>query len=371
MAQPALILPALTLKGVRLRAVSVPMARPLHTRVAVFTNAPLLLIDVETEEGVTGSAYLFGYLPDGPRYMAPLIAGIAAACKGDAVVPAEIFAKAKKRLTLMGHDGLSLIAISGFDMACWDALGKAADLPLARLLGGAATPVPAYNSNGLGIIDIDALGDEALELLGDGGFDTVKLRLGRATLEEDIQAVRKVRDAVGGAVNLPVDFNQCLDVEEALRRCRALDGEGVYWIEEPIVYDDFVGCARIAAAVETPVQIGENFFGPKDVTRALDANACDYIMPDAERIGGVTGWLAAAEIADAAGVPFSSHILPEVSAHLLAVTPTAHLLEYVDWANPVIEQPLEIADGHAVIQDRPGIGIAWNEDAVRRFATEL
>ena len=371
MAQPALTLPPLTLKGVRLRAVSAPMRRPLHTRVAVFKSAPLLLIDIETEEGVTGSAYLFGYLPDGPKYMAPLIDGIVSSCAGDTLVPADLFAKAKKSLTLMGHEGLALIAISGFDMACWDALGKAADEPLACLLGGTLAPVPAYNSNGLGIIDVDALGDEALELLADGGFDTVKLRLGRATLEEDIQAVRNVRAAVGDDINIPVDFNQCLDLDEALRRCRALDGEGVYWIEEPIVYDDLEGCARIADAVETPVQIGENFFGPKDVTRAVAAGACDFIMPDAERIGGVTGWREAAAIADDAGIPFSSHILPEVSAHLMAATPTAHLLEYVDWANPVLAQPLEIEAGHALIAERPGIGIAWDEDAVRRYAVPL
>lgn len=363
--------PRLTLRDVRLRAVRVPMTRPLATRVVTIEQATLLLIDIDTEEGITGSAYLFGYLPNGPKYMAPLIRGIAAMCKGDALAPAALFAKAGKGLTLMGHDGLSLIALSGFDMACWDALAKAAGMPLAVLLGGQTGSVAAYNSNGLGLVDLGALGDEALALLADGGFNAVKLRLGRARLKDDLEAVRKVRAAVGDDVILPVDFNQCLDVEGAVRRGRALDAEGVYWIEEPIVYDDFEGCARVAAEVATPIQIGENFYGPRDVTRALAAKACDYIMPDAERIGGVTGWLRAAAIAESAGVRMSSHLLPEVSAHLMAVTPTAHFLEYVDWANPILAEPLIVEAGRAVVPDRPGIGIAWDEDAVARYTVAL
>lgn len=371
MAQPALSTPALTLRGVKLRAVSVPMRRPLHTRVVVIERATLLLIDVETEEGVTGSSYLFGYLPDGPKFMAPLIESIAKTCKGDALAPATLFDKARKGLTLMGHEGLSLIAISGFDMACWDALAKAAGLPLTRLLGGTMKPIPAYNSNGLGLVDIDALGDEAQELLAEGGFRAVKLRVGRATLKEDLAAFHKVRAAVGDDVLLPVDFNQCLDVEEAVRRGVALDGEEAYWIEEPVKYDDLDGCARVAAEVATPIQIGENFYGPRDVNRAIQAQACDYIMPDAERIGGVTGWLRAAAIAEDAGLRFSSHLLPEVSAHLLSVTPTAHLLEYVDWANPILAEPVIVENGHVVIPERPGIGIAWDEAAVAKYQVDI
>lgn len=361
----------LTLRDLRLRAVRVPMTRPLMTKVVIIEQATLLLIDVITEEGITGHAYLFGYLPDGPKYMAPLLEGIAAMCKGDALAPAVLYAKARKGLTLMGHDGLSMIAASGFDMACWDALAKAAEMPLAVMLGGQLGAIPAYNSNGLGLIEVDALGDEALALLAEGDFGAVKLRLGRDRLADDLAAVRKVRAAIGDDVILPVDFNQCLDVEEAVRRGRALDGEGVYWIEEPIVYDDYTGAARVAAEVATPIQIGENFYGPKDAQRAITAGACDYIMPDAERIGGVTGWLAAAAIADAAGMRFSSHLLPEISAHLMAATPTAHWLEYVDWANPILAEPLEIRDGQAIIPARPGAGIAWNEDAVSRYRIDI
>jgi mandelate racemase len=164
-----------------------------------------------------------------------------------------------------------------------------------------------------------------------------------------------------------VDYNQALSVEEALRRGRALDGEGVYWLEEPIRHDDFAGCAEIARALATPVQIGENFSLPHDMERALAAQCCDYVMPDLERIGGVTGWRRAAEVAAARKIKVSSHLYPEVSAQLLTVTPTAHWLEYVDWGNAFLEEPLRIVGGNAVLNTRPGNGLAWDADAVRRY----
>ena len=226
--------------------------------------------------------------------------------------------------------------------------------------------MPAYNSCGLGLMAPAAVADEAEKLLA-GGFKGVKLRLGYPTLDGDLAAVRAVRARILGDIKLMVDYNQALSVQEAIRRGRALDGEGVYWFEEPIRHDDHAGCAEVARAVATPVQIGENFGLPHDMERALAARACDYVMPDLERIGGVTGWQRAAELARAGGISMSSHLYPEVSAHLLAVTPTAHWLEYVDWANALVTEPLRIADGKAIIPDRHGNGLEWDPDAVRRF----
>jgi mandelate racemase len=164
-----------------------------------------------------------------------------------------------------------------------------------------------------------------------------------------------------------VDYNQALGVAEALERGRALDGEGVYWIEEPIRHDDYRGAAKLARELATPVQIGENFSLVHGMEEALAADACDLVMPDLERIGGVTGWQRAALLSAGGRKPMSSHLFPETSAHLLAVTPTCHYLEYVDWANVILEQPLRIVDGEAVIPDRPGSGVSWNEDAVKRY----
>ena len=360
----------LTIRDLRIRAVVVPMRRPLAARVGKFESAPLLLLDLETEEGVTGSAYLFAYRRTALAYLAGLLREIADMTRGDAVAPAAIYGKVGKGLTLLGHQGLATMAQSGFDVCCWDALAKAAGMPLVSLLGGEARAIRAYNSNGLGLVSPGELAEQAVELVAEGDFEALKIRFGRETMAEDLAALHAVRGAVGDQVILPCDFNQGLTVAEAIRRGRILDAEDIYWIEEPTKYDDLAGHAKIAREVETPIQIGENFYGPKAMADAIAAGAGDYMMPDLERIGGVTGWLRAAALAEAAEIEMSSHLFPEVSCHLLAVTPTAHWLEYMDWAAPVLAEPLQIQRGHALIPDRPGTGVAWNEDAVAGYAVE-
>jgi mandelate racemase len=236
------------------------------------------------------------------------------------------------------------------------------------VLGGTPRPIPAYNSKGLGLMPLPALAKEAEELIAEG-FRAIKLRMGRPSAREDLDALRAVKKAIGTNVTLMVDFNQALSVAEALKRGRLIDEEGgVDWIEEPIRADDFAGAACLAREIATPIQLGENFMGPEQMAQALAADACDYVMPDAQRIGGVTGWLRAAALAQAAGMEMSSHLFPEVSSHLLAVTPTCHWLEYVDWANPILTQPVELKDGHVIISSQPGAGIAWDEKAVARYA---
>jgi mandelate racemase len=359
----------LTVRGLRTRAVRVPMRRPLRTSGGTITTAPMVLIDLETEEGVQGRSYVFAYADLGARALRQVLAGIAEMVRGDAVAPVAIARKLQGRFTLIGREGLPTLAISGLDVALWDALARAAGLPLARLLGGEVHPVPAYNSNALGLDPPERLADEAMELLAEG-FHAIKLRLGRSTLGDDVLAVRAVRARIPDEALLMTDYNQALSVAEALARGRALDRERVYWIEEPVRHDDYAGAARVARELETPIQIGENFIGTRSMAAAIAAGAADYVMPDLARIGGVTGWMRAAALADAAGLEMSSHLHPEVSAQLLAVTPSAHFLEYVDWAAPILARPLQIADGRALPSPAPGVGLEWNEEAVARFALE-
>jgi len=360
---------ALTIRAVRSVAVEVPMARPLGTSAQTIDRATLLLIDLDTREGVTGRAYLFCYLQAAAAPIAGMLQEALRVVGGEKVAPLEIRAKLFRHFRLIGVQGIVRMAIAGLDVACWDALAIAAGLPLVRLLGGVAKPVPAYNSNGLGLMAPEAAADEAEELL-EGGFRAIKLRLGYPSLDADLAAVRAVRRRLSEDILLMVDFNQALSVAEAVRRGRALDGEGIYWIEEPIRHDDYPGNAEVAAALATPVQIGENFSGPQAMAAALGAKACDYVMPDLERIGGVSGWQQAAGLAAAAGIEMSSHLFPEISSHLLAATPTGHWLEYVDWANPILREPIRIVDGSAIVPDRPGSGLEWNADAVARYRIE-
>ena len=202
---------------------------------------------------------------------------------------------------------------------------------------------------------------EAVELRDEGGFTGLKLRLGRDRIKDDLATIKAVRDAVGEDMHLMVDFNQGLTLADALQRCHMIDDLGLAWIEEPIVYDNFDGYAQLAAELKTPVQIGENFYGPRDLHMALQMKACDFVMPDFMRIGGVTGWLSAAAITAAAGVPMSTHLYLEVAAHVMRVTATAHWLEWQDWADPILDRPYEVRDGLLHIPDVPGVGLEWNE----------
>jgi mandelate racemase len=355
------------IRNIRLRPVAAPMKRPLVTSVATLTASALLLIDLETDAGIVGRSYLFGMGKHNLPPMAKLVEAMTEMVKGDDVAPLEIERKLRARYALLGVHNVVLIAMAGIDMAAWDALAQSLGQPLVRLLGAAPRPIPAYNSKGLGLMPLDALVREAAELV-DEGFRAVKLRMGRPEAREDLAALRAVKKALGADIILMVDFNQALTVAEALRRGRMIDEEGgVYWIEEPIRADDFAGAARLTRELATPIQLGENFMGPEQMAQALAAGACDYVMPDAQRIGGVSGWLRAAALAQGAGAEMSSHLFPEVSAHLLAATPTCHWLEFVDWANPVLAQPLELKDGHVIISSQPGSGIAWDEKAVARF----
>jgi mandelate racemase len=359
--------PKLTVRSIRAVGVKVPMTYVLGTSQEALREAPLLLVKLETEEGVAGHAYQFCYVPAAAAAIVVILDEVLRTVKGDRVEPAALWAKLAKRFVLMGVQGIVRMAMAAFDVAAWDAVARAAGMPLVSCLGGTPRAVPAYNSCGLGLKDDPAaVADEAQKLLA-GGFRAIKLRLGYPTLEADLAVARAVRSRIPAGISVMVDYNQALAVEEAIRRGRALESEGIYWIEEPIRHDDYAGCAEIARALSTPVQIGENFSLVHDMERALAAKSCDCVMPDLERIGGVTGWRRAAELAAAKGIKMSSHLYPEVSAHLLAVTPTAHWLEYVDWANAVLEEPLRIVDGNAILNSRPGNGLAWNEDAVRRY----
>jgi mandelate racemase len=357
----------LMLQAVEVRAVLVPLGRPVVSRVGLYEQWPLILIDLQTEQGVVGRSYLAPYLQQAVRYIVPALQDLAEARKGKPLAPLDDFAAGRRTLGLVGLEGVSLIAVSGLDMAAWDALAKAAGLPLAVHLGGSLAPVPAYHSGGLWLTSLRKLAKEAAELVAEGGFGALKLRLGRERIEDDLQAIHLVREVLGPAGQIMTDFNQGLALGDALQRCHGLDDQGLAWFEEPIAYDDLAGYARLTRELRTPVMLGENFYGPRSLSNAIQAGAGDYLMPDLMRIGGVTGWLRAAALAGAAGIQMSSHLYPEVSAHLLRVAESGHWLEWQDWAHPILDEPFRLEDGHLIIPDVPGNGLAWDEDAVRRY----
>ena len=364
-------LESLTLRQIIARPVVLKLERPVVAKIATIEDWPLILIDLHTDEGVTGRSYLEPYIVKSMRYLVPVLNDLSDLLRGKQVTPVEFFETARKSLHFVGYEGLSMIAAAGLDMAAWDALSKAAEMPLCRMLGGSVGQVKAYNSNGLWLNRPDEVAAEAVELREEGGFLGLKLRMGRDRPAEDIATVEAVRKSVGDDMHLMVDFNQGLDMAEALKRCHMIDDLGLDWIEEPIVYDNLDGYAQLTSELKTPIQIGENFYGPRELHKALTKKACDLVMPDFMRIGGVTGWLRAAAIAGTAGVPVSTHLYPEVAAHVMRVTETAHWLEWQNWADPILQKPYEISDSYLHIPDMPGVGLEWNEDAVAANRIDL
>ena len=346
------------------RAVMVPLEYPVKTSVGTVAASPLVLIDLHLSNGIVGHSYVFTYTPLALESTRVLVDALGAVLCGQELAPFEFDQMLARRLRLIGRSGIAMMACAGLDMAAWDALAKVRELPLASLLGGALKPIPAYDSHSM---DGETIGLLRAERAADEGFKAIKIKIGYADLRDDCHMIETIRNRIGGGVELMVDYNQSLSVPEALRRIRALQPYGVSWVEEPTLQENYAGHARIREQAILPIQMGENWCGIEEMQRALDAGACDLAMPDVMKIGGVTGWLKAAALAEIRGIPMSSHIFQEISAHLLAVTPTAHWLERMDLAGPILARPLVFRDGAAWIDETPGTGVSWNEDAVARL----
>jgi len=354
---------SLTIRRLKARAVNAPLARPIRTAAGALSAAALVLIDVVTAEGVTGRAYIMGYSPATLVPLRAFLANIEDLLVGKTVAPRAREEELARAFRLLGRQGLVGMALSGLDMALWDALGHAAGQPVAQLLGGASKPLKAYDS--FGTVDL-ARDGAALEASVGRGFRGIKIKLGDGDLAQDVQAVAGVRGIVGDQVALMVDYNQSLSVAEALGRIERLAEYNLYWVEEPVSAEDLAAHAQIRAASPTPIQAGENWWFPDGMARGIEAKSCDYAMPDLMRIGGITGWVEAVKLAEATSMPVSSHGFVEASAHALAVTPTAHWLEYLDIAAAVLSEAVAVEDGHVTARG-PGLGIVWDEAAVRRY----
>jgi len=352
------------IRNVRARAVVTPLSRPVKNAFGVIDAGPLVLIDVETDQGVTGHSYLFAYTRLTLKPLVQLIEDIGRDLIGKAVVPFDLMAAMDAKFRLLGSQGLIGMAMSGLDMAFWDALGQAAGKPVVELLGGSAKPIQCYDSYGA----VDAKADERdLRRSLEQGFRGIKVKGGTGDAAEDERAIKGLRALVGPDIALMLDFNQSLDVAEATRRINRLAPYDLGWIEEPVPQENLSGHARVRETSPTPIQAGENWWFPRGFAEAIAAGASDFIMPDLMKVGGITGWMAVAAQADAASIPMSSHILPEASAHVLPVTPTAHWLEVLDFAGAVLAVPIKIVDGTLTARG-PGLGIEWNETAVTKYA---
>ncbi|TMQ19672.1 MAG: mandelate racemase [Deltaproteobacteria bacterium] len=357
--------PTSTIRRLQVRAVRVPLAQPHQTASGTVAECPLALTDVTTDDGTVGHSITFTYTPAALKPTAELIRNLAPLITDEPLAPAELEQRLARRFRLLGTQGLVGMALAAVDMALWDALALRHGVSLVRLLGGTPRPIPAY-----GAVGFDGIAGSA-KVAADWarrGFTGVKAKIGYPTVQDDVATIRAIREAVGPSVAIMVDYNQCLTPAAAAQRLRILDDEGLTWVEEPTLAHDHAGHARIARDARTPIQCGENWWGTLDMQHAIAAEASDFMMLDVMKIGGVTGWMRAAALAHAHSIPISSHLWPELSAQLLCVTPTAHWLEYADWWNPILREPLAIESGMARVEHATGTGVAWNESAIERLA---
>lgn len=346
------------------RTVCVPMQHPHRTASGVVSESPLILTDIITDDGTIGHSITFTYTRAALKATADFLANLRPLVINQPLAPREISQSLSSCFRLLGTQGLVGMALAGVDMALWDALARSCQKSLVQLLGGIEKPLPAYGAVGYDGVEGSA---KTAETWAKAGFKGIKAKIGYSTVTEDLEVIRAMRRAVGEDVAIMIDYNQSLTPQDAISRLRVLDDEGLYWAEEPTLAHDYQGHARIAREINTPIQCGENWWGTLDMQHAIDANASDYMMPDVMKIGGVSGWLGAAELAQTQGILLSSHLWPEVSAQLLSVTPTAHWLEYTDWWNPIVAEPLVINDGTVSIEGTLGSGLEWNEVAVEKF----
>lgn len=346
------------------RTVRVPMAHPHQTASGAVTESPLVLTDVYMDDGVVGHGIVFTYTAAALKPTADFIRNIATLIENEPLAPAALEQKLNRRFRLLGTQGLVGMALAGIDMALWDAFARGRGQSLVHALGGMEKKIPAYGAIGYDGPDQSA---RVAEDWAKRGFKGVKAKIGYPTIKEDLQTIRAIRQAVGDDMAIMVDYNQCLTPSEAIERLRLLDNENLVWVEEPTLAHDYAGHAMIARETKTPIQCGENWWGPLDMQHAMDACASDYMMPDVMKIGGVSGWMRVASMASVKGIRLSTHLWPEVNAQLLCATPTAHWLEYADWWNPIIAEPLAVEDGYANPAGSLGTGVSWNESAVERF----
>jgi mandelate racemase len=351
--------------ALQVRCVHAPMPQPHRTASGTISISPLALLTLATDEGIEGHSMVFSYSPAALKPLGELMKNMEPLLAGQALAPAAVSDMLAARFRLLGTQGLVGMAIAGIDMALWDAHARSLGQPLCAVLGAAPRPVPAYGN--MGYDGADACARQA-EALARQGFKAIKAKIGYPTVAEDLAVVRAMRSAAGPDVAIMVDYNQSLSPAEALARVRALDGEGLAWIEEPVLAHDFHGLVALSRQARTPMQAGENWWGPLQFEHALRAGVGPLAMPDAMKCGGVTGWQRIAALGQAQGVSLSSHLWPELSAQLLCATPTAHWLEYVDWWNAVLKEPLEVREGLAYPSTRPGSGVEFDDEAVQRYA---
>ena len=355
--------------GIRTKAIEIPFPQPIGTSIHLITGVSALLVWIDTDEGVTGESYLWTI---GAHKVPVLDAMVRSLC--DVVVGRDprnteaLYVDLWREINFLGHKGVTIFGIAAIDWACWDIKGKAAGMSVGVMLGHCRDRVPAYASGGLwASMNIKELQNQASDFVQQG-FTALKMRIGLPDISRDLERVAAVRDAIGPQIDLMVDANQGLTVNQAIRLGRGLEPYNLVWFEEPVKAYDLAGSARVAAELDTPIASGETEFTRYGFQDMLERGSADILMPDLERVGGVSEWMKVAHMASALDVPVSPHIFTEHSLQLCAAAANVNYSEHMPWFTELFQERMEMDEGNILIPDRPGMGFNFDPDAVGKFA---
>ena len=351
-------------EAVETRTLVLKPERPIGSALGTLSSFGCILVTVRGE-GVFGENIIFTLNDRRTQVLRTQIEEMADLVIGqDAGHIAGFWKRAWRDINFLGTKGVPVVGISALDGALWDLFGKASGLPLYRILGGASDRVAAYHSGGLWL---DRSTDELVrEAVGyrEAGFRAMKMRLSGQDHDRDVARVRAVREALGPDVKLMADANQGMTEAEAIRLGRRLEEFDLTWFEEPLPAHDLEGLARVAAALDTPIASGETDYTRYAFRRMLELRTVDVVMPDLQRVGGVTEFMRVGHLADAYDVPVSSHLFSEQSLSVLGALGNAQYLEWMPWFAELYRERVDFADGFAIVPERPGFGFTFDQDRV-------
>jgi len=350
--------------------VEVPLPAPVETAIHSMRSVGCVLVQLRTDEGVTGEGFVFTLNAVRLRAFDEMVRGFAHHVVGrDPHETEGVWHDVWADINPTGNKGVTIAALSAIDTACWDIVGKRAGLPLHKLFGACRNEVDTYASSGLWLSQpIDEIQAEAAKFVTQG-FGAVKLRIGSERIADDVTRVRAVRDAIGTDIGLLVDANQAFTPKHAIRLGRELEEFDLVWIEEPVASHDFAGSAEVRTSLATPIASGETEYTRFGMQAMIDAKSADILMPDLQRIGGYSEFRKAAAAAAAQHVPVSSHFFTEYSLAIAGSTQNCISVEHVNWFAPLFNESVELRDGKLVVPDRPGTGFTFAPDLADRYPT--
>jgi L-alanine-DL-glutamate epimerase-like enolase superfamily enzyme len=361
------------IKNLRIEIVDLPLDKPIKTSIHNIESVCAACVTLETDADICGESYLFAQGTKKIKSLYEMIHSLNEFVIGkDPIYTEGIWAEIWKNINFYGHKGITILALSTLDIACWDIKGKALSQPVYKLLGAYRDEVPIYESGGLWLSStIEELQDEAHDFVR-RGFNAMKMRVGKKDISEDIQRVAAVREAIGPKAILMVDANQGLTVQAAIKLGQKLLEYDIFWFEEPVAAYDYEGSAQVRSSIPgTYLASGETEYTRYGFKQLIDAKSANLLMPDLSRVGGITEFMKVAHFAEAMELPISPHLYTEHSLQLMGALPNGMYLEHMPWFSSIFNEEIEVTSGMATIPKRPGLGFTFNKRVLEKYKVRI